>query len=77
MLTIRKVETAKPKEKAYRLKDARGFYLLVTRAGGKLWRWKYRYHGQEKLMTFGKYPDVSLERRGLAARSSGNCLPMR
>jgi integrase len=34
---------------------------VVTPTGGKLWRWKYRFQGVEKLMTFGKYPDVSID----------------
>jgi hypothetical protein len=33
---------------------------LVTKAGGKLWRWKYRYEGKEKKMSFGHYPEVTL-----------------
>jgi integrase len=32
----------------------------VTPAGGKLWRWAYLFGGKEKLMSFGKYPAVSL-----------------
>ncbi|WP_433969823.1 tyrosine-type recombinase/integrase [Tunturiibacter gelidiferens] len=35
-------------------------YLWVTPSGGKLWRWGYRFESKEKLMSFGKYPDVSL-----------------
>ncbi len=42
------------------MSDAGGLFLLVTPAGGKLWRWKYRFDGKEKLMAQGKYPDVSL-----------------
>lgn len=34
--------------------------MLVTKAGGKLWRLKYRFDGKEKLLSFGAYPDVSL-----------------
>jgi integrase len=60
LLTVTKVEKAKPREKAYKLADQRGMYLLVTPSGGKLWRWKFRVCGQEKLMALGKYPDVSL-----------------
>ena len=40
--------------------DGGGMYLWITPAGGKLWRWSYRYEGKEKLMSLGKYPDVSL-----------------
>jgi len=29
-------------------------------ASGKYWRMKYRFAGKEKLLAFGKYPDVSL-----------------
>jgi integrase len=35
-------------------------YLLVTESGSKLWRWKYRADGKEKVMALGSYPDVSL-----------------
>ena len=34
--------------------------MTITPAGGKLWRWKYRHEGKEKLMSFGQYPDVPL-----------------
>ena len=36
--------------------------MLVTPAGGRLWRFKYRHAGVEKLLTLGAYPDVSLKR---------------
>ena len=42
--------------------DGGGLFLWITPAGGKLWRWKYRFDGKEKLMAFGKYPDVTLKR---------------
>ncbi|HEV2709885.1 MAG TPA: integrase arm-type DNA-binding domain-containing protein [Edaphobacter sp.] len=58
-LTNTKVKNAKVGVKA-RFPDGGGLYLLLTPAGGKLWRWKYRYSGQEKLMSFGKYPEVTL-----------------
>ena len=32
----------------------------MTPAGGKLWRWKYRFAGKEKLMPLGKYPQIGL-----------------
>jgi len=55
-----KIRKARAREKAYKMGDARGLFLFVTPAGGKLWRWKYRKDGAEKLMTLGKYPDVPL-----------------
>lgn len=59
-LTDTAVRKAKAKDTAYRLSDGGGLYLWITPAGGKLWRWKYRHDSGEKLMSFGKYPDVSL-----------------
>jgi len=59
-LTDTEIKKAKAKEQAYNMSDGGGLYLCVTPAGGKLWRWKYRYEGKEKLMSFGKYPDVPL-----------------
>ena len=35
-------------------------YLWVTPAGGRSWRWSYRFDGKQKLMTLGPYPEVSL-----------------
>jgi hypothetical protein len=40
--------------------DKRGLFLLVTPTRGKLWRFKYRTGGKEKLISLGGYPDVSL-----------------
>ena len=71
-LTDTEIRKAKTKPAAYRMSDGGGLYLLLTPAGGKLWRWKYRFDGREKLMTFGNYPDVSLslarERHGAARK---------
>lgn len=59
-LTDVKIRAAKPAEKAYRLADGGGLYLLIPPSGGKLWRWNYRFGGKQKTMPLGKYPDVSL-----------------
>lgn len=59
-LNDRQIRNTKPKDKPYKLTDANGLFLLVTPAGGKLWRFKYRVDGKEKLLSLGKYPDVSL-----------------
>jgi integrase len=71
-LTDTEIKRAKTRVRAYRLSDGGGLYIVVTAAGGKLWRWKYRFHGAEKLMSFGQYPDVILvdarERHAAARR---------
>lgn len=68
-LTKTKVKQAKrPPTKHF---DGKGLYLLVGPNGQKGWRFKYRFEGREKLLSFGTYPEVSLEearKRRLAAR---------
>jgi integrase len=61
-LTDARCKTAKcPADKARaRLADAGGLYLEVVPAGGRYWRWKYRFLGREKRLSIGTYPAVSL-----------------
>lgn len=64
-LTDMKVRNAKPGEKQVKLSDGDGMYLLVTPAGGKCWRLKYRHGKKEKVLALGTYPEISLaEARG-------------
>ncbi|MDL2284967.1 integrase arm-type DNA-binding domain-containing protein [Oxalobacter sp. OttesenSCG-928-P03] len=56
------VRNAKPKEKTYKLSDGGGLYLSVYPNGSKLWHMKVvQAGGKENRLSFGKYPDVSLE----------------
>jgi integrase len=75
-LTDTEIRKSKPAKKTYRLSDNGGLYLQITPAGGKLWRWKYRFAGAEKLMALGKYPEISLadarERRDAARKRLAN-----
>lgn len=59
-LTDAKVRSAKPTEKAYKLSDSGGLYLLIKPNGSRLWRWKYRIAGKENHYAIGEYPAVSL-----------------
>ncbi len=59
-LTIRQIDTTKPRDKAFKLSDGGGLYLLVNPSGSKYWRFKYRFAGKEKLLAIGVYPDISL-----------------
>jgi Arm DNA-binding domain len=60
-LTVREIETAKPKSKQYKLADGKGLCLLVMPTGAKYWRWRYRFDGTEKMMWLGEYPGVGLK----------------
>jgi integrase len=71
-LTDTEIRRSKPAQRPYKLSDGAGLHLLITQAGGKLWRWKYRFDRAEKLMALGRYPEVSLsearERRDAARK---------
>ena len=66
------IRSAKAGPKEVKLSDEKGLYLTVTPAGGKLWRFKYRFESKEKKLSFGSYPEVPLKearRRRDEARS--------
>jgi len=59
-LTVKVVDKAKPKEKPYKLTDARGLYVQVMPNGSKYWRLAYRFLNRQKTLALGVYPDLSL-----------------
>jgi len=59
-LTELAIKNLKPKAKRYRVVDTGGLCLVVSPAGGKLWRWRYYYQGKEQMLALGKYPALSL-----------------
>jgi len=60
-LTETAIRKAGLKNKAYKLTDEKGLFLLVNPNGSKYWRLKYRFRGKEKQLSVGVYPDVSLK----------------
>ena len=77
-LTDVEIRNARPRGMPYKLTDGAGMFLLVTPAGGKLWRLKYRIDSSEKLLAIGTYPEISLadarkrreEARGMVAQGT-------
>lgn len=70
-LTDTAIRTVKPSDKRFKMYDRDGLFLLVNPSGSKLWRWRYRFDGKEKLMALGEYPVVTLAQvreRHFAAR---------
>ena len=59
-LSDMQVVKVKPQSKQLTIFDGGGLFLLVTPSGGKLWRFKYRFEGKEKLISLGAYPEISL-----------------
>jgi hypothetical protein len=65
-------QSTKPRNKPYKLTDGEGMFLLVYPNGSKYWRMKFRFHGRERILAFGVYPDVGIvearERRAQARK---------
>jgi integrase len=66
------IKAAKPIEKAYKIPDEKGMFLLVHTNGSKYFRLKYYFAKKEKLLALGVYPETSLkqarEKRDIARK---------
>ncbi len=74
MLTDAQIRNAKPKEKPYKLTDAKGLYLEIKPTGSKLWRYRYRIDGKENVFAAGEYcpsPNLETPDQAVARRQSG------
>ena len=60
-LTEVRLRAIKASGKIERFHDGHGLYLELSKVGGEHWRWKYRFEGKEKRLTFGAWPEVSLK----------------
>lgn len=60
-LTDTAIRVVKPAAKPFKLADERSLYLLITPAGGKLWRMDYRFEDKRKTLALGSYPEVNLK----------------
>jgi hypothetical protein len=53
------IKYAARRAREYKLFDGEGLYLLVKPSGSKLWRYKYRFNGKERVLCIGTYPALS------------------
>lgn len=60
-LTEIAIKALKPTDKARKVFDSGGLYLLVAISGTKTWCFKYRTLGKERKIVFGPYPLVTLK----------------
>jgi integrase len=72
MLTDAAIRRLKAQEKAFKVSDMHGLYLLVHPNGGRYWRLDYQHAARRGTLALGVYPSVSLkearEKRGNAAK---------
>lgn len=60
-LTTLQIKASEPSLKPYKLFDQEGLFLLVMPAGGKYWRFDYRYGGKRKTLALGAWPLTGLK----------------
>lgn len=60
MLTDKAIQALKPREKLYRVADWGGLCLEVAPSGSKLWRYRYRYNGVARMISLGRWNEVTL-----------------
>jgi hypothetical protein len=59
-LTDAAIRKARATSKARKLGDGHGLFLTLRPDGARYWRFKYRFAGKEKQLSFGVYPAVSI-----------------
>jgi hypothetical protein len=62
------IKAAAPRDKEYLLADGEGLYLRV-RPTGKVWVYRYKWHGKEAKLSLGRYPVVTLAAARKKARA--------
>ena len=60
MLTDTAIRKAKAQDKPYKLTDTNGLHVYVTKAGSKIFRYRYEFLGKEKTLVIGDYPEMGL-----------------
>ena len=69
-LTELQIKSAKKRDKAYKLSDGSGLFLLINPDGAKYWRLGYRFNGKQKLLALGIYPEISLAQAREATKTA-------
>lgn len=74
-LTHTRIEALKARNRPYKVSDGGGLHLLVTPAGGKLWRLSYRHDGKQKTKALGPYDrEANCLTHARAARESAKLM---
>lgn len=60
-LTAKAIESAQPREKAWKMFDGGGLHVEIQANGKKYWRLSFRFAGKERRISFGVFPGVSLK----------------
>lgn len=57
VLTDSTLKALKPRDKAYKVRDGEGMYVVVLPSGYKSFRYDYRHEGKPQTLTIGRYEE--------------------
>ncbi|MGC6399048.1 tyrosine-type recombinase/integrase [Sphingomonas sp. FW199] len=60
MLSVVGIKSLRPKDRPYKVADSDGLFLLVQPSGALLWRYRYKILGQERKLSLGAFPKITL-----------------
>ncbi|MBG0811220.1 tyrosine-type recombinase/integrase [Methylosinus sp. H3A] len=69
-LTDARLRSAKAGDKLVKLSDGHGLQFWLYPTGAKSWRLVYQWHGNQRSMTLGPYPEMSLRAARIAAEDA-------
>lgn len=55
------IKALKPKDRVFAVADEKDLGIEVAVSRSKLWRFRYRFGGKPKVLSFGRYPEVTLK----------------
>jgi len=55
------IRALKAKDRVFAVADEKGLCIEVAVSGSKLWRFRYRFARKARVLSFGRYPEVSLK----------------
>lgn len=55
------LKALRPRDRVFAVADEKGLCIEVAVSGSKLWRFRYRFGGRARVLSFGPYPEVSLK----------------
>ena len=70
-IQIKALKALKATGVRYEITFGNGLYLDITPTGAKIWRYRYRLHGQREKVTIGPYPAIGLKEANAQVLGTG------
>ncbi|OEU72715.1 MAG: hypothetical protein BA869_01490 [Desulfuromonadales bacterium C00003107] len=60
MFTVKQIENLELRDRPYQVREGKGFGIRVFPSGEKTWFFAYKFHGRQRMMALGGFPDLKL-----------------